>query len=83
MDSIAHPKPFPLSTETRLARFRSKLAGLSRATLLRNVDLLLDQADRAKANGDRWLAAWALARWNAIWDELDRRDGIPGSGRAA
>ena len=67
----------------RPERFRAGLSGLSRATPLRNVDLLLDQADRAKADGDTWLAAWAMARWNAVWNELDRRDDVPGSETAA
>jgi hypothetical protein len=66
----------PPADELRLARFRRKLRDLRRDTLLRNIDLFLEQADEAEARGDHKAHAWAMARWNAVWDVLDARDGL-------
>jgi hypothetical protein len=58
--------------------FRRLVRGASREHLLNTVDTYLQQIDVAILCGDRHAQAWARKRWNIVWDELDRRDGIPG-----
>jgi hypothetical protein len=58
--------------------FRRLVRGASREHLLNNVDIYLQQLDTAIMAGDRHAQAWARKQWNIVWDELDRRDGIPG-----
>ena len=63
--------------EQRIEDFRRAVRSATRRDLLNNVDHYLEQMDQAKARGDRSALEWAKARWNAVWDELDARDGFP------
>jgi hypothetical protein len=58
--------------------FRRRVRGSSREHLRNNVDHYLEQMDQAILAGDRYAMTWARKRWNIVWDELDRRDGIAG-----
>jgi hypothetical protein len=62
----------------RVEAFQRLVRGASREHLLNNVDVYLQKMDTAILCGDRHAQAWARKRWNIVWDELDRRDGIPG-----
>jgi hypothetical protein len=66
----------PLITPERVEDFRSRARGASREHLRNTVDHYLEQIDVAVLVGDRHAQAWARKRWNIVWDELDRRDGI-------
>jgi hypothetical protein len=67
-----------LLPKQRVENFRRLVSGATRETLVRNVDVYLQQLDQAILAGDRHAQAWARKRWNIVWDELDRRDGISG-----
>jgi hypothetical protein len=68
----------PFISPARVEDFRRRVRGASREHLRRNVDVYLAQLDTAIVVGDRYAMAWARKRWNIVWDELDRRDGISG-----
>jgi hypothetical protein len=58
--------------------FQRLVRGASRKHLRNTVDSYLQQMDQAILAGDRYAMTWARKRWNIVWDELDRRDGIAG-----
>ncbi len=65
------------SISAQIEQFHRAIRSTSRRHLLNNVDRYLDQMDQAKARGDQESLALATAKWNAVWDELDTRDGTP------
>jgi hypothetical protein len=67
-----------LLPKQKVEAFQRLVRGASREHLRNNVDHYLEQMDTAIVSGDRHAQAWACKRWNIVWDELDRRDGIPG-----
>jgi hypothetical protein len=70
----------PVSTlpPKKVEDFRRAVQRASCQDLRNNVDHYLDQMDQARARGDLPALAWARMRWNLVWAELDRRDGIAG-----
>jgi hypothetical protein len=67
-----------LLPQQNIDAFRRLVRNASRENLRRNVDVYLQQADQAQARGDLYGAALARKKWNIAWDEIERRDGIPG-----
>jgi hypothetical protein len=60
-----------------LERFRRGLRHQSVKYLRHHVDLYLVAWDEATAQDDNHAIVRARAEWNAVWDEIERRNAIP------
>jgi hypothetical protein len=56
--------------------FRRALSGLSTKWLRDYVDEYLVAWDQARERGDEDAICRAEAEWNAVWDEIDRRNAM-------